>query len=123
MRRFVALMARACVFTCRATLDSVRYRSLQSLASRRATPMTNRTPFATVVALISIVLLPATGRAVFPPGFLWGTAISGFQNEAGGAPSNGDPGSDWWVWTRDANNITNDWVSGDLPEQGPGFWD
>jgi beta-glucosidase/6-phospho-beta-glucosidase/beta-galactosidase len=85
--------------------------------------MAHRIPFATLVALVSIVLLPATGRAVFPPGFLWGTAVSGFQNEAGGVPANGDTGSDWWIWTRDTTNITNGLVSGDLPENGPGFWD
>ena len=41
----------------------------------------------------------------FPPGFLWGTAISGFQTEAGGVPANGDTGSDWWVWAHDPTNI------------------
>ncbi len=64
--------------------------------------------------------LPAV--ADFPPGFLWGTAISGFQAETGGVPTNGDPASDWWVWTHDATNISAGRVSGQLPEGGPGFW-
>lgn len=69
------------------------------------------------------LLVPSRARAEFPPGFLWGTAVAGFQTEAGGVPANGDPGSDWWVWTHDATNVTNGVVSGDLPENGPGFWD
>jgi beta-galactosidase len=57
----------------------------------------------------------------FPPGFLWGTAISGFQSDMGfGAPT--DAGTDWWVWVRDAQNLAQNRVSGDLPETGPGFW-
>ena len=58
----------------------------------------------------------------FPPSFLWGTAISGFQSEMGvGAPS--DEGTDWWVWVRDPANVASRRVSGDLPETGPGFYD
>jgi beta-glucosidase/6-phospho-beta-glucosidase/beta-galactosidase len=57
----------------------------------------------------------------FPPGFLWGTAIAGFQSDMGfGAPN--DPGTDWWVWVRDPQNLAASRVSGDLPEAGPGFW-
>lgn len=65
--------------------------------------------------------LQATVVRPFPPGFLWGTAISGFQSDMGvGAPN--DPNSDWWVWVRDAANIAAGRVSGELPERGPGFW-
>ena len=43
---------------------------------------------------------PARVVQPFPPGFLWGTAIAGFQREMGvGAPN--DPTTDWWVWVRD----------------------
>lgn len=57
----------------------------------------------------------------FPPGFLWGTAISGFQSDMGlGAPN--DTNTDWWVWVRDPQNLVQGRVSGDLPETGPGFW-
>ena len=57
----------------------------------------------------------------FPDGFLWGTAISGFQSDMGlGAPN--DPNSDWWVWVHDAANVASEVVSGDLPEDGPGYW-
>jgi beta-glucosidase/6-phospho-beta-glucosidase/beta-galactosidase len=58
----------------------------------------------------------------FPEGFLWGSAISGFQSEMGvGAPT--DENSDWWVWVLDATNIADGRVSGDVPEDGPGFYD
>ena len=73
--------------------------------------------------VVSSLLVVAPTHAAFPPGFLWGTANSGFQSEAGGLPDNGDPGSDWWVWTHDPSNVANGIVSGDLPERGPGFWD
>ncbi|MCC6766493.1 MAG: glycoside hydrolase family 1 protein [Deltaproteobacteria bacterium] len=83
--------------------------------------MTLRAP--QVMVAVLLLLVSVSARADFPPGFLWGTAISGFQTEAGGVPANGDPGSDWWVWVHDPTNITSDFVSGDLPENGPGFWD
>ena len=65
---------------------------------------------------------PAAALVVkpFPPGFIWGTAISAFQSEMGvGAPT--DQNTDWWVWVRDPQNIGTR-VSGDLPEAGPGFY-
>src|SRR5512146_3290197 len=77
--------------------------------------------------VLALALVPGLAGAVtvvkpFPPGFLWGTAIAGFQSDMGlGAPD--DPGTDWWVWVRDADEIASGGVSGDLPEQGPGFWD
>jgi beta-glucosidase/6-phospho-beta-glucosidase/beta-galactosidase len=82
----------------------------------------------TIIAVLALLLLaPAPPAAAgiekpFPPGFLWGTAISGFQSDMGvGAPN--DPGTDWWVWVRDATNVASGRVSGDLPEAGPGFHD
>ena len=66
----------------------------------------------------------ASARVVqpFPSDFRWGTAISGFQSEMGvGAPA--DPTTDWWVWVRDAANVSSGRVSGELPESGPGFYD
>jgi beta-galactosidase len=81
---------------------------------------------AAVASAAAVLLLalgaPAAGAAAdFPDGFLWGTAISGFQTEAGKG-RNADPGSDWWVWTHDPGNIADGTVSGDLPEDGPGHW-
>jgi beta-glucosidase/6-phospho-beta-glucosidase/beta-galactosidase len=74
------------------------------------------------VLLVAVVPAFAGGRgARFPKGFLWGTAISGFQSDMGlGAPN--DEGTDWWAWVRDAENVAGGRVSGDLPEDGPGFW-
>jgi beta-galactosidase len=84
--------------------------------------MSNRAFLATIAA-VAVLVSAVSAHADFPPGFLWGTAVSGFQTEAGGTPVNGDTGSDWWVWARDATNIANAWVSGDVPENGPGFYD
>jgi beta-glucosidase/6-phospho-beta-glucosidase/beta-galactosidase len=78
------------------------------------------------VLLLAVLLaaprVHAQAREAFPRGFLWGTAISAFQSEMGvGAPE--DTGTDWWVWVHDAANIASHRVSGDLPENGPGFYD
>ena len=57
----------------------------------------------------------------FPEGFLWGTATAAFQVEMGrGEPSTQ---SDWYAWVHDADNRARGRVSGDLPEDGPGFWE
>jgi beta-galactosidase len=75
-----------------------------------------------VVGLLGALVVPAGAEAEpFPEGFLWGTAIAGFQTEAGKG-RNADPASDWHVWTHDAGNIADGTVSGDLPEDGPGHW-
>ena len=76
------------------------------------------------LVVCSILASEASARVVqpFPPSFLWGTAIAGFQSEMGvGAPS--DPTTDWWVWVRDPANVASGRVSGQLPESGPGFYD
>src|SRR5207249_4823592 len=57
-----------------------------------------------LVILALVTALTSLARAAFPPGFLWGTAISGFQTEMGGKPGHNDPSSDWWVWVHDADN-------------------
>jgi len=56
-----------------------------------------------------------------PEDFLWGTATSAFQIEMGMGEV--DVNSDWYVWVHDEDNIRNGIVSGDLPENGPGFWE
>jgi len=77
-----------------------------------------------LLAAALCLALAGPGRAdglPFPAGFLWGTAIAGFQSDMGvGAPN--DEGTDWWIWVRDAQNLAASRVSGDLPETGPGFW-
>jgi len=85
---------------------------------------------ALAVLVLVLAALPSPGDAGaaaklpdkrdFPKSFQWGTAIAGFQTEAGQGRL-GDPGSDWWAWSHDAANIADGDVSGDLPEQGPGF--
>jgi beta-glucosidase/6-phospho-beta-glucosidase/beta-galactosidase len=72
-------------------------------------------------ALAVPAVVQARVVAPFPEGFQWGAAIAGFQSDMGvGAPD--DPGSDWWAWVRDPDNVSAGRVSGDLPETGPGFW-
>jgi len=61
----------------------------------------------------------AKGRDL-PKSFQWGVAISGFQAEPGQG-RNLDTGSDWWIWSHDPANIASGVVSGDRPEDGPGF--
>ncbi len=72
-------------------------------------------------AAVAVALATAPAGAAFPDGFVWGTATAGFQNENGGSAD--DPGSDWWVWVHDPDNIADGRVSGDLPEAGPASWD
>jgi len=77
---------------------------------------------AILAALGLAALAPAAAAsAKFPPGFLWGTAIAGFQTEAGQG-RNVDPNSDWYAWLRDPENLAAGIVSGDQPEDGPGHW-
>ncbi len=57
----------------------------------------------------------------FPEGFLWGTAISAFQCEMGRGPPSDK--TDWWAWVHDPKNIARKTVSGDTPQDGPGFWE
>ena len=74
------------------------------------------------VAILAPASVAASQRtAAFPPGFLWGTALAGFQAEAGDG-RNLDPNSDWFAWTHDRDNIDAGIVSGELPEDGPGHW-
>ena len=79
------------------------------------------------LAAISALALAGLGASSagaardFPRDFLWGTANAGFQSEAGQG-RNADPNSDWFAWTHDPRNIADGTVSGDQPEDGPGFW-
>ena len=57
----------------------------------------------------------------FPEGFRFGVSMSGFQFEMG-CGGEADPHSDWWIWARDPLNVGLGLVSGDLPEDGPGYW-
>jgi beta-glucosidase/6-phospho-beta-glucosidase/beta-galactosidase len=78
---------------------------------------------ATLLALVLALALPAHAAARdFKRGFLWGTAIAGFQVEAGGRPANADTRSDWWAWSHDPFNVSSGHVSGDRVERGPGHW-
>jgi beta-galactosidase len=75
-------------------------------------------------ALALVLLAPASawGAQRFPRGFLWGTATSGFQVEAGGTPSHADRRSDWWAFSHDPDLIGAGLVSGDRVERGAGQW-
>ncbi len=76
-----------------------------------------------LVVMLAAALAARPAAADFPSGFLFGTAIAGFQSDMGGDPIHDDAGTDWWVWTHDATNVANGIVSGDVPEDGPGFYD
>ncbi|MEB3691183.1 MAG: beta-galactosidase BgaS [Caldisphaeraceae archaeon] len=58
----------------------------------------------------------------FPKKFKFGWSQSGFQHEMG-LPGSEDKRSDWYSWTHNIENILSGIVSGDLPEDGPGYWD
>jgi len=77
---------------------------------------------AVVSALTLSAFFAQDAAADFPEGFGWGTAVAGFQTEMGASPADDDVNSDWWVWVRDSQNIANGWVSGELPENGPGSY-
>ncbi|MEZ5154566.1 MAG: glycoside hydrolase family 1 protein [Solirubrobacterales bacterium] len=86
--------------------------------------MTGRTGIAALVGgvLAALVMASAADAARdFPRGFLWGTASSGFQSEAGGSPANVDRRSDWYRFTTDPGLIADGVVSGDRVADGPGF--
>jgi len=58
---------------------------------------------------------------IFPDGFLWGSALAAFQVEMGRGEV--DSNSDWYVWSQDEENRKRGLVSGDSPQDGPGFWE
>ncbi len=53
--------------------------------------------------------------------FMLGASLSPFQFE-GGFKGDEDPNNDWWVWVHDEENIIAGLISGDFPENGPGYW-
>jgi beta-galactosidase len=57
----------------------------------------------------------------FPSDFKFGWSQAGFQSEMG-VPGSEDPNSDWYAWVHDPENIATGLVSGDFPENGPGYW-
>ncbi len=71
---------------------------------------------------------PTAARA-FPPGFLFGTAIAGFQVDMGcptlAAEACEDRNSDWYAFiTSEAVKASpNAYLHGDPPAAGPGFWE
>ncbi len=58
---------------------------------------------------------------MFPKGFKFGFSEAGFQFEMG--LNDIDKNTDWYIWSRDKYNVENKLVSGDLPENGPAYWD
>jgi beta-galactosidase len=79
-------------------------------------------PLVAALALVLTASSSASGADRFPRGFLWGTATSGFQVEAGGAPPHADRRSDWWAFSHDPELIGAGLVSGDRVERGAGQW-
>ncbi len=60
---------------------------------------------------------------IFDNSFKFGVSISGFQFEMGRSIESIDKNSDWFLWVHDPLNIGGGIVSGDLPEDGPGYWE
>ena len=64
-----------------------------------------------------------------PESFVFGTSTSGFQVEMGcptlGTPPCADPRSDWYQFVTSTVTLarTNNFLSGDQPELGPGFYE
>ena len=77
-----------------------------------------------LLSLVACAAITATASAEvrYPKGFVWGTAVAGFQVEAGGTPSNVDRNSDWYRLTTDPQLIRDGVVSGERVADGPGFW-
>jgi len=85
-----------------------------------------------VLAACSSSKTPTDGGApetfAFPKGFLFGTAIAGFQVDMG-CPSKKmgctDPNSDWYTWVTKPEIIADPsaHVSGESPDNGPGFYE
>lgn len=74
-----------------------------------------------LVAVAALALASPAAARPFPKRFLWGTASSGFQTEAGGRPAHVDRRSDWYQFATDPGLIAAGAVSGDRLADGPGF--
>lgn len=63
------------------------------------------------------------GELIFPEGFEWGGSISGFQYEMGDPEGVSlDLNTDWFARVHDPLNVVYGVVSGDLSEEGCGYW-
>ena len=68
-------------------------------------------------------------KATFPPGFLFGTAVAGFQVDMGcptlPAAQCDDPNSDWYAFVTSPETVDdpNTYIAGDPVSAGPGFWE
>ncbi len=59
---------------------------------------------------------------MLPQEFLFGASLSGFQFEMGRDTASVDENTDWFNWVHDDLNVVTGIVSGDFPENGPGYW-
>ncbi len=62
-------------------------------------------------------------KVEFQKKFIWGCAISAFQTEMGASEEAKFEGTDWYQWTHSEEIKNEGLVSGDLPEEGDGFYD
>ncbi|HUJ25959.1 MAG TPA: family 1 glycosylhydrolase [Myxococcales bacterium] len=80
-------------------------------------------------AIIAISILCSCARGGFPPGFLFGTAIAGFQVDMGcptvPAAQCEDRNSDWYAWITRPELLSDPstYLAGTPPAQGPGFFE
>jgi len=72
---------------------------------------------------------PVNPELTFPEDFLWGTAVAGFQVEAGcptlAPEACEDRASDWYQWVTDPELVAraSTFVNGDPVSMGPGMWE
>jgi beta-glucosidase/6-phospho-beta-glucosidase/beta-galactosidase len=81
------------------------------------------------VLVLALAACSSSADLVFPRGFLFGTAVAGFQVDMGcptlPASVCDDPSSDWYRFVT-SPEIVGDrsaLVKGDPPSRGPGFWE
>src|SRR5882672_10330958 len=79
-----------------------------------------------VVGVVALGCSSSTSPG-FPKGFLFGTAIAGFQADMGcptlPAAQCEDPNSDWYVFITSPVTVNDLHLAGDPPSAGPGHWE
>ena len=90
----------------------------------RETPVGARLLLGLLLAVLASFATPASSSEArdFPRGFLWGTAIAGFQTEMGGRPANPTRAATGGRGRTTGRTSTRGRVERRLVERGPGLW-